>query len=213
MNKKIIIAVLFIIFIGIAGFGIYLYIIDNPDLWNKNNNNQNNQTDINNTNNNTPDKVLELNTVDNSQVIKTNSNSTIRVINYYDRTMFEGKNTILFMWASWCPNCATEFDALNEILKKYKNNENLNIVFIAHEYLQDDGNINSLLDFLEGGTVDYDTEILLDFGRVIRSAIDPGEGYIPRTYFLDKNCNVLKELEDATTVEEIDNLISELYNI
>lgn len=144
-------------------------------------------------------------------VITTKSNSTIRFISEYDENMFKGKNTILFIWASWCPNCATEMQALNDILKKYKDDEDLNIVFIAHEYEQEDGNIDSLLNLLEGGTVDFDTEILVDYKRVIRKHIDPEEQYIPRTYFLDKNANVLEEIESAVTVEQVDKLITKYY--
>lgn len=204
MIKKIIISLVCgMICAGIA-FGIYYYITNastNSTPVDINNNNNNNNLNVN----------VNTNKSDNEQVIKTNSNSTIRVINFYDETMFKGKNTVLFMWASWCPNCATEFDALNEILKKYKNDKDVNIVFIAHEFEQADGNIDSLLSVLEGGEVDFDTEILLDYGRVIRNHIDPEEGYIPRTYFLDKNCNVLEEVTTAVTFDLVEELINKYY--
>jgi len=154
---------------------------------------------------------LTFNTTNNEQVITTNSNSTIRIINYYDETMFKGKNTILFMWASWCPNCATEMSALNDVLKKYKDDEDVNIVFIAHEYKLENDSLTSLLNLLESGTIDFNTEILVDFNRVIRKQIDPEEGYIPRTYFLDKECNVLEEIEQAVTFEQVEQLINKYY--
>lgn len=197
MIKKIILYLICgMICAGIA-FGLYYYITNSSA----------NNTPIDNDNNTN----IILNKNDNKQVITTNSNSTIRVVNFYDETMFKGKNTVLFMWASWCPNCQEEFEALDKILKKYKNDENVNIVFIAHEFEQTDGNIDSLLSLLEGGTVDFNTEILLDFGRVIRKQIDPEEGYIPRTYFLDKNCNVLEEVTEPVTVELVENLINKYY--
>lgn len=199
MTKKIIIIlVCCIICVGI-GFGIY-YIItkeSNPDI---NKNNGNNLT-----------VDIPTDEKNNEQVITTNSNSTIRVVNYYDEEMFKGKNTILFMWGSWCPNCEEEFDDLNKILQIYKNDKDVNIVFIAHEFKQDDGNIDSLLNLLEGGTVDFDTEILLDYGRVIRKHIDPEEGYIPRTYFLNKDCSVLEELTEPVTFEQVESLINKYY--
>lgn len=195
MNKKIIIIILCIILVLVLGFGAFLVIRD------YNENNENNQNEAQN--------EIVFNETDNSQIITTNSNSTIRIINYYDEDMFKGKNTILFMWASWCPHCATELDALNEILAKYKDDADFNIVFIAHEFK--DSGINDLVELLEGGTVNYDTEILVDFGRVIRHAIDPEASTVPKTYFLDKNSNLLYKIDDAITVEQIDSLIGEYY--
>lgn len=205
MNKKIIIIILCIILVLVLGFGAFLIIRDyNERNAGKNNNNENNENNQNGTQN-----EVVFNETDNSQVITTNSNSTIRIINYYDEEMFKGKNTILFMWASWCPHCATELDALNELLAKYKNDPDFNIVFIAHEFK--DSGIDDLVELLEGGTVNYDTEILVDFGRVIRHAIDPEASTVPKTYFLDKDSNLLYKIDDAVTVEQIDSLIGEYY--
>lgn len=203
MNKKVIIAILCVVLCAIIGFGAYLVISDYKE---RNGGTINPGTKTDDGNNNSD---ITFNEDDNSQIITTKSNSTIRVINYYDKTMFEGKNTILFMWASWCPNCATEMQALNDIIKKYKNDKDVNIVFIAHEFKY--SGIDGLLSLLEGGTVDFDTEILLDFGRVIRKAIDPEASTIPKTYFLDKNSNILHKLDEAVTVEQIDNLINQYY--
>lgn len=199
MKKKIILSLICGILCAGIAFGIYYYIT---------NNNNNNPVETPNNNENTN---LVLNKENNEQVITTNSNSTIRVINHYDEKMFKDKNTVLFMWSSWCPNCQSEMEALNDILKKYKNDEDVNIVFIAHEFEQEDGNINGLTELLEGGTIDFDTEILLDFDRVIRKQIDPEEGYIPRTYFLDKECNVLEEIEEPVTYEQVESLINKYY--
>ena len=198
MNKKIIIVLLCIVLCAVLGIGTYLITSD----YNRHNKDNIELGDKNNTD-------ITFNENDNSQVITTKSSSTIRVINYYDKTMFEGKNTILFMWASWCPNCATEMQALNDIIEKYKNDKDVNIVFIAHEFK--DNGIDGLLELLEGGSVDFDTEILLDFGRVIRKAIDPEASTIPKTYFLDKDSNILHKLDEAVTIEQIDNLINEYY--
>lgn len=207
MNKKTIIIILCIFLILVLGVGAFFVISDyNKRNTEKNNENKNNQN--NEIGNETGNEIV-FNEVDNSQIITTNSNSTLRIINYYDEEMFKGKNTILFMWASWCPHCATELDALNEILAKYKDDPDFDIVFIAHEYK--DSGIDGLLELLEGGTVDYDTEVLVDFGRVIRHAIDPEAGTVPRTYFLDKDLNVLYQIADPITADQIDSLIQEYY--
>ena len=204
MNKKIIIIILCVILCLVLSIGAYVIIQDynGRNAWKPNNDNPSNENEAQN--------EIIFNETDNSQIIKTNSNSTIRVINYFDESMFKGKNTILFMWASWCPNCATEMEALNEILAKYKNDKNFEIVFIAHEFK--DSGIDTLLELLEGGTVDFDTEILLDFGRVIRHELDPEAGTIPKTYFLDKDLNILHRIDEAVTVNQIDTLINKYYN-
>lgn len=204
MNKKIIIIILCVILCLVLSIGAYVIIQDynGGNTWKPNNDNPSNENEAQN--------EIIFNETDNSQIIKTNSNSTIRVINYFDESMFKGKNTILFMWASWCPNCATEMEALNEILAKYKNDKNFEIVFIAHEFK--DSGIDTLLELLEGGTVDFDTEILLDFGRVIRHELDPEAGTIPKTYFLDKDLNILHRIDEAVTVNQIDTLINKYYN-
>lgn len=203
MNKKILIIVLCVILCCALGFTTYIGIRE----YNKRNSEKNNENK-NNQNNEIKNEIV-FNEVDNSQIITTNSNSTIRVINYYDEEMFKGKNTILFMWASWCPNCATEMSALNEILAKYKNDTDFDIVFIAHEFKNN--GIDGLVELLEEGTVNFDTEILLDFGRVIRHEIDPEANTIPRTYFLDKDLNVMYQIDDPITVDQIDDLIQEYY--
>ncbi|MBR5227783.1 MAG: TlpA family protein disulfide reductase [Clostridia bacterium] len=199
--KKIIITIFaFIILVGTI-LGTIIWYRNKPEVQNSGTNN--------NSTNNVSNVVTDYTT--NTQIIKTNSNSTLRVVNYYDETMFKGKNTILFMWASWCPNCNSELDDLNEILKKYKNDKDVNIVFIAHERPTEDGNLDNLINLLESGTIDFDTEILVDFGRVIRKHLDPEEAYIPRTYFLDKNCNILEEIETTVTTTQIDELINKYY--
>lgn len=197
MNKKIEIGIFCVILclaLGVIAYFAIDYFKEKPI--------DNNEKPIDNA-------EIILNDTDNSQIITTNSNSTIRVINYYDEEMFKGKNTILFMWSSWCPNCAKEMDALNEVLAKYKDDPDFDIVFIAHE-IEDNG-IEGLIELLEGGTVDFDTEILLDFGRVIRHEIDPEASTIPKTYFLDENLNVLHRIDSPITVEEIDSLVTEYY--
>lgn len=204
MNKKIIIIILCVILCLVLSIGAYVVIQDyiGRNTGKPNNDNPSNESGTQN--------EIIFNETDNSQIIKTNSNSTIRVINHFDENMFKGKNTILFMWASWCPNCATEMKALNEILAKYKNDKNFEVVFIAHEFK--DSGIDTLLELLEGGTVDFDTEILLDFGRVIRHELDPEAGTIPKTYFLDKDLNILHRIDEAVTVNQIDTLINKYYN-
>lgn len=144
------------------------------------------------------------NITDNNHVIKTNSKSTIRNISFFDKTMFEGKKSILFMWGSWCPNCAEEFDDLEEILEYYKDS-NIRIQFIAHDF-----ELNTLVDFLERKNINYDTEVFLDLRRVIRGAIDPEASTVPVTYFLDENVNIKYKYDEVITLEKVKEIVKDL---
>lgn len=151
---------------------------------------------INNTDN--------ISSTGNDEIVKINSKSTIRIINSYDKRMFEGKKCILLMWGSWCPNCAEEFDDLKEILDYYKDTD-IRIVFISHDY-----ELDTLVSFVEREDIDYDTEIYLDLGRVIRSALDPEASTVPVTYFLDENTNVIKKHDQVITLKEVKDIIKEI---
>ena len=144
------------------------------------------------------------NITDNNHVIKTNSKSTIRNISFFDKTMFEGKKSILLMWGSWCPNCAKEFDDLEEILEFYKDTD-INIQFIAHDF-----ELNTLVDFLEREDIDYDTQVFLDLKRVIRGAIDPEASTVPVTYFLDENVNIKYKHNEVITLEKVKEIVKDL---
>lgn len=141
----------------------------------------------------------------NTEVIQTNSNTTIRVINTFDESMFKHKNTALIMWATWCKNCEEELQDLKNILD-YSTNTDLQIILIAHEYEKQD-----LIDFVEN-EMDFGCEIYLDLKRTIRHNIDKDEDSIPVTYFLDKKCNVLNKHRGPISFEEFKNLTTLSYD-
>ena len=199
MNKKTIATILIALVIVITSTIIYFIIKDND-----NNNNK-----VNSTISGTEISKEEFNTnleniTDNNYIIKTNSKSTIRNISSFDKTMFEGKKSILFMWGSWCPNCAEEFDDLEEILEYYKDKD-IHIQFIAHDF-----ELNTLVDFLEREDINYDTEVFLDLKRVIRGAIDPEASTVPVTYFLDEKVNIKYKHDEVITLEKVKEIVKDL---
>ncbi|NNJ54686.1 MAG: TlpA family protein disulfide reductase [Bacteroidia bacterium] len=48
----------------------------------------------------------------------------------------KGKATILVVWATWCGDCIREIPELNELAKKYENNENVDFVAFSDEDVQ-----------------------------------------------------------------------------
>lgn len=140
----------------------------------------------------------------NQEVIQTNSNTTIRVINDFDKSMFNNTETALIMWATWCKNCEDELQDLKKILEYYANTD-LQVILIAHEYEKQD-----LIDFVEQ-ELDFECEIYLDLKRTIRHNIDKDEDSVPVTYFLDKKCNVLNKHRGPISFDEFKNLANLSY--
>lgn len=135
----------------------------------------------------------------NQDVILTDSNTTIRVIEVYDESMFKNKNTALIMWATWCKNCEEELEDLKSILDYYKNLD-LQVILVAHEFEKQD-----LINFVEE-KIDFECEIYLDLNRIIRHNIDEKENSVPVTYFLDEKCNVLNKHRGPISFEKFQEL-------
>ena len=176
MSKKYLVAIIvFIILLGITGIVIY-YFNNNEEVPNGDNN-----ITIDNTEN--ENNTLDLPTEGNLTVIDTDVDTTIRVINQYDETFFSAKKNLLIMFASWCPNCQKEISEIEKILKHYKDNKDVNVVLIAHEY---EGTVTDLIDLIENDVDFGDVEVQLDLKRIIRKTIDPDASTIPISYVVDK---------------------------
>lgn len=170
-----------------------------------------NKEDIQNTENenmSTYSEVVKpsiiLPTKGNDMVVPTTTSSTIRVINEFDKSMFEGKKNILFMWGTWCTHCLSEMKELKNILDCYKDSD-INIVFISHDF-----DIETLIAYIDKKNMDLDTEILLDLGRVIRTSIDPDASTVPITYFLNEMTEVKYTYNRAITFDEVQQILKDL---
>lgn len=181
------ITVLVIIFYVIFNY----YFCNNSKLNNNitNSSNENINTNINS----------DLN---NDELITIGNTTKIRVINYYDSSMFKGKKSLLIMFGTWCHNCNIELAGLADIVNYYKNSD-INIVLVAHEYEK-----YTLIEYLQTSNIIYNTEIYLDLGRVIRKAIDPDASSVPVNYLLDENCNVVYKHGEVITLDITKQLVS-----
>lgn len=147
---------------------------------------------------------LELPTEGNNTILTTNSDTTLRVINEYDKNFFTAKKNLLIMFASWCPNCQEEISEIEKLLKHYKNAKDVNVVLIAHEY---DNTVTDLIDLLENDVDFGDVEVKIDLGRVIRKTIDPEASTIPISYVVDKNGKVLEVHNESLTLEKAIDMV------
>lgn len=205
MQKKHILILIITFILGIVIGAVCTYI------YTKNDNNGNNNVVTGNENNNNNEQQelgdftpLDLPTEGNNTVLTTESDTTLRVVNEYDKNFFTAKKNLLIMFASWCPNCQEEISEIEKILKHYKNTKDVNVVLIAHEY---DNTITDLIDLVENDVDFGNVEIKVDLGRVIRKTIDPEASTIPISYVVDKNGKVLEVHNESLTLEKAIDMV------
>lgn len=205
MQKKhiLILIITFILGIIIGAVCTYVYTTSN------NGSNKNITTGNENNNNNEQQEPgeytpLDLPTEGNNTVLTTESDTTLRVVNEYDKNFFTAKKNLLIMFASWCPNCQEEISEIEKILKHYKNSKDVNVVLIAHEY---DNTVTDLIDLVENDVDFGNVEIKVDLGRVIRKTIDPEASTIPISYVVDKNGKVLEVHNESLTLEKAIDMV------
>lgn len=199
MSKKYIFMMIAIFILGIVIGGGIMYLVITSSEHTKPNNeivtgNSNNNEEQNN--DYTP---LELPTEGNNTILTTESLTTLRLVNEYDKNFFTAKKNLLIMFASWCPNCQEEISEIEKILQHYKNVKDVNVVLIAHEY---DNTVTDLITLLENEVNFGDVEVKIDLGRIIRKTIDPEASTIPISYVVDKNGKVLEVYNDSLTLKK-----------
>lgn len=140
----------------------------------------------------------------NQEIIYTDTNTTIRVIDTFNKSMFQNKDTALIMWATWCKNCEEELEDLKNILNYYKNLD-LQVILVAHEFEKQE-----LIDFIQQ-KMDFGCEVYLDLNRTIRHNIDEEEDSVPVTYFLDEKCNVINKHRGPISFEKFKELAELSY--
>ncbi|MDP8212289.1 MAG: TlpA disulfide reductase family protein [Candidatus Zapsychrus exili] len=89
----------------------------------------------------------------------------------------DGKSTIIFFWATWCPHCRTQIKILSEQKQELKE-KNIEIVLV------DLGESKSQVkSYVEGNNIDYD--VFLDTEGVLSEVY--GIVGLPTFYFVNKN--------------------------
>lgn len=201
MKKKFIVITIIEICIIIILSGILIYLVffkgNTNNVEEPSNSNVENVVDSN-------DNKIEIPKEGNNYVITTKSKTTLRIINEYDNSMFTKSKNLLIMFGSWCPNCQKEISEIEKIIKKYKNDKNVNVIIIAHEY---EDTISDLISLVENQVDFGDIEIKVDLGRVIRKTIDPEASTVPISYVVNKKGKVLKVHNESITLEKAIELV------
>ena len=205
-KKNTIFATLLIFFILVSGICVFYIFSNNENIISRpsGNNITNTQTGSEINENNNENSEIKVPTEGNDNYLETTSKVTLRVINEYDKSFFTKDKNLLIMFASWCPNCKEEISEIEKILNYYKDNKNVSIILIAHEYEQTIQDLTSLVE----NDVDFgNTEIKIDLKRIIRKTIDPEASTIPISYVVDKNGKVLNSYNDSLTLEKAKEML------
>ena len=203
-KKRLPLVIMFVIFISVYGVTIYFFITSDKQKPNVELNSP--ITNTTETATSTPEEnpTFNLPTVGNHTVFTTKSDTTLRIVNEYDENFLTSNKNLLIMFASWCPNCQAEITEIEKIIKHYKNNKDVNIVLIAHEY---DDTISDLINLVENNVNFGDVEVKVDLPRAIRKKIDPIASTIPISYVVDKTGKVLQVHNDSLTLEKAIDMI------
>jgi thiol-disulfide isomerase/thioredoxin len=113
---------------------------------------------------------------------------------------FKGKKVFLNFWASWCPPCKAE---MPDIEKLYNETNDSDLVILAINLGESKNDVTS---FLEDNK--YSFPVLLDSNQTISEQYNIQ--YIPTSFFIDADGNIIKTKTGPMTLEEMKTYISEL---
>ena len=118
-----------------------------------------------------------------------------------DFSNFENRVVVINFWATWCPPCVAEMGSLNELYKRYKNEEELRFLFISNE------KDSIVAQFLEKNRYDFE---------VFSSLSEPPKALevssIPRTFIINKSGEIIVDKSGAAdwNSKKVNDLIKSL---
>lgn len=115
---------------------------------------------------------------------------------------FNGKPTVYYAWASWCPDCQQELPILNKLKEKYENKvEFVGVAMISKKETTENGK-----KFLKDHSLslNYYSDVNASFQKYhdIRE--------IPTLIFTDKDGKIIKKVSGVKTEAELESLIQEI---
>lgn len=134
----------------------------------------------------------------NDTIITTKADTSLRFINEYTTEFFTADKNLLIMFGSWCSHCSEELKDIEKILNHYKDNKDVNVILIAHEY---ESTISDLITIVEQDFDFGNRQILIDLKRVMRKKLDPEANTVPISYVVDKKGNLLQKHDSAITLD------------
>ena len=103
--------------------------------------------------------------------------------NLHKLSDYEGKVVFLNFWATWCPPCVREMPYIDELYEAYgKNEEEVVILGVANPNLGQEGNKESIIQFLEQQGYTFPVVFDVDYNQIFSY----GFNSFPSTLIIDK---------------------------
>ncbi len=109
---------------------------------------------------------------------------------------YKGQPVLLNFWATWCGPCRSEMPHLEEVYKKWKDD---NLVFFAVNVGESSTDVTSFMDYFG-----FEMPVLMDSTKIVTRKY--GVSGIPTTYFIDEDGiiqnRVVGAFPDRETIEK-----------
>lgn len=128
------------------------------------------------------------------------------IINNVDENLLKNylakdKNTLVIFWASWCPACLNEKDAIETFIT---NNQDIQTIIVSH-----DKEFEELQSYLEKNNLKW--QVIFDTEKTIRKTLDYESTAIPACFLVNSNGEVLDSHEGLLNTDEILDLYNMTY--
>lgn len=195
-NKKLVLSV---IIIGFAGFLAISYLAYNSL------DSKYNQKNIDSSKDASQEEVVN-NSTEQDKKIEKDFVVYDENLNKVKLSDYKGKPVVVNFWASWCPPCKDEMPLFNEISSEYKQDEL--VVLMVNMTDGERETVDTAKKFIKENN--YNMNVLFDKDN--SAAISYNILSIPRTLFIDKNGDIIKDYSGEITKKELDNQIKSLLN-
>ena len=114
-----------------------------------------------------------------------------------DISSLKGEKIFIAFWSSYCKYCLEEYDAIRKAQEEFKD---MTFVIISH-----DKSLEELEEFLDKNPGNF--FIIYNPSKSIRTALNPDDKYIPSSYILDSNHNIIRQENTVFSADELINFI------
>jgi len=191
--KKIIIALIATILIGVSVFTVNAYNASGS----KANTSVEDADQNDTTQNNDSTKTIEINPNVTEAIDFTLKDLDGKELKLSD---LKGKKVFLNFWATWCPPCKAE---MPEIEKLYQETKDTDLVIVAVEIGEPLDTVKSFIDSNK-----YSFKVLLDSDQSVASNYNITS--IPTSFFIDEEGNIVSKRVGAMNIDEMKEYIKTL---
>ena len=189
--KKLLIALIVAMLIGVSIYTVNTYYASNSKTNSSGGNTNKGSTSQSNSNNSTTNPVKI-----NPNVIKTKAiDFKLKDLDGKELSLsdLKGKKVFINFWATWCPPCKAE---MPEIEKIYQETKNSDLVIVAIEIGEP---LSTVKPFINNNK--YNFKVLLDSDQSV--ATKYGISAIPTSYFIDKDGNIVSKNVGAMDINQM----------